>query len=126
MSVEAELAVHRAFRICKGVETMSKLDELRKQREELEAQIKAAEEEEQREHENAVLQKIDAITPEMKEAILSIMKHDRTSCSDDNPCNGYSYIDGRYRCRKCMLMEILRGDHGGQFDFDLTVEISEV
>ena len=105
---------------------MAKLDDLRKQKEELEAQIKAVEEEEQRAKEKAVLDKIKAITPEKKEMILGLMEHDRTSCSDENPCNGYSYYNNRYRCRKCMLMEILNGEHGGRFDFDIVVEIGEV
>lgn len=105
---------------------MAKLDDLRKQKEELEAQIKAVEEEEQRAKEKAVLDKIKAITPEKKEMILGLMEHDRTSCSDENPCNGYSYYNDRYRCRKCMLMEILNGEHGGRFDFDIAVEIREV
>lgn len=105
---------------------MSKLDNLRKQKDELEAQIKAAEEEEQRAREKEVLDKIEAMTPEKKAMILTHMKHDRTSCSDENPCNGYSYYNNRYRCRKCMLMEILNEEHGGRFDFDIVVEIREV
>ena len=105
---------------------MSKLEDLKRQKEELEAQIKAVEEEEQRAKEKAVLDKIKAITPEKKEMILGLMEHDRTSCSDENPCNGYSYYNNRYRCRKCMLMEILNGEHGGRFDFDIVVEIGEV
>ena len=105
---------------------MAKLDDLTKQKEELEAQIKAVEEEEPRAKEKAVLDKIKAITPEKKEMILGLMEHDRTSCSDENPCNGYSYYNDRYRCRKCMLMEILNGEHGGRFDFDIAVEIREV
>ena len=105
---------------------MAKLEDLKRQKEELEAQIKAVEEEEQRAKEKAVLDKIKAITPEKKEMILGLMEHDRTSCSDENPCNGYSYYNDRYRCRKCMLMEILNGEHGGRFDFDIAVEIREV
>ena len=46
---------------------MSKLDNLRKQKDELEAQIKAAEEEEQRAREKEVLDKIEAMTPEKKQ-----------------------------------------------------------
>lgn len=105
---------------------MSKLEDLKRQKEELEAQIKAVEEEEQRAKEKAVLDKIKAMTPEKKAMILELMEHDRTSCSDENPCNGYSYYNNRYRCRKCMLMEILNGEHGGRFDFDIVVEIREV
>ncbi|MBQ2856612.1 MAG: hypothetical protein IJE78_05680 [Bacteroidaceae bacterium] len=42
--------------------------------------------------------------------ILRFMDHDRTSCSDEDPCNGlYTNCDGdpSYRCTKCALMEIL-------------------
>lgn len=38
--------------------------------------------------------------------------HSRTSCSDSNLDNGfYSYDDeGRYRCRRCALLQAARGD----------------
>lgn len=108
---------------------MGNLDELRKQLQEIEAQIKAAEaeDEERREREKEVIKKIDSLTPEQKENILSVINHDRTSCSDEHPRNGYySDCNGGYRCRKCMLIEILRGEHGGCFDFDFSVDINEV
>lgn len=105
---------------------MGKLEELRKQQQEIEAQIKAAEDEERRKREVAVIKKIEALTTTEKEVILSLMEHDRTSCSDEHPSNGYSYYGEKYRCRKCMLMEILNGEHGGRFDFDISVDINEV
>lgn len=105
---------------------MAKLDELKRQREEIEAQITKIEEDERRVRENKVIKKIENMTPEKKKILLSLVKHDRTSCSDEHPCNGYSYMTNKYRCRKCMLMEILNGEHGGVFDFDISVEISEV
>lgn len=112
---------------------MTKLEMLRKQQEELEIQIKAAEDEERRERQNAVIKKIESITPEGKEALLSLIEHENSSCSDDWPANGY-YISGygpdakkpRWDCKKCMLIQILDGRHGGRFDFDISVEIKKV
>lgn len=105
---------------------MGKLEALRKQQQEIEAQIKEEEDAERRKREETVIKKIEALTPTEKEMILSLMKHDRTSCSDEFPRNGYSDYGGKYRCRKCMLMEILNGEHGGRFDFDISVDINEV
>ena len=78
------------------------------------------------EMEAAVSMKITSLTSEQKTLLLSMLEHDRTSCSDENQCNGYSYSSKHWRCRKCMLMEILRGEHGGTFDFKITVDIHEV
>jgi len=41
-----------------------------------------------------------------KDVILSLLEHDRTSCSDDDPQNGLE-IDGPPRCAKCGLMDLL-------------------
>ena len=105
---------------------MTKLEELIKVRQELDAQIAAAEEDAQRQREAEVVKKINSITAEQREAIMRLTEHDRTSCSDQQPINGYSYMDRRWRCRKCMLMEILNGEHGGRFDFDIDIGIREV
>ncbi len=102
------------------------IDELRKAKEAIEAELREAEEKEQQRKEDAVIAKIDALTEEQKEFILSLMDHERTSCSDSDPCNGYSYTNERFRCRKCMLMEILNHGHGGCYDFKFTVDIDKV
>lgn len=41
------------------------------------------------------------------DAILSATKHTRTSCSDDNVCNGHTTPGrgGNVRCTKCALIE---------------------
>lgn len=106
---------------------MRNLDELRKRQQEIEAQIKEAEEEELREREKEVVKKIDSLTSEQKKNILSVIKHDRTSCSDEHPRNGFGTAsNGGFRCRKCALMEILNGEQGGFYDFDFNVDINEV
>ncbi len=102
---------------------MNNLEELKKQRLELDKQIKTAEEKERQQRGFRVIQKIENITDEDKRLLLSMMQHDRTSCSDEHPCNGYSYSNERFRCRKCMLMEILNGEHGGEFDFAIVADI---
>lgn len=51
---------------------------------------------------------------------LKAMQHDRTSCSDRNPCNGW---DGeRARCVKCHLMEILE-EEDDRFEVSLSADI---
>ena len=35
--------------------------------------------------------KINSITDDEIKTILKFTKHDRTSCSDDDPCNGFYY-----------------------------------
>lgn len=39
--------------------------------------------------------------------ISDMFEHERTSCSDENPCNGGQ----RPRCVKCRLIEIMKMDH---------------
>lgn len=102
---------------------MNSLEELRKQRLELDRQIKAAEEEERQQRQSKVLNRIEGMTDKEKRLLLSMIRHDRTSCSDDNPCNGYNHSDKWFRCRKCMLMEILNNEHGGEFDFAIVTDI---
>ncbi len=63
------------------------------------------------------------ILKQYKDIILPLIEHDRTSCSDEDPCNGYYFTDGRARCNKCHLIEILNGYHGNGFDVRLEVVI---
>lgn len=68
-----------------------------------------------------IYSKINSITDDEIKTILKFIKHDRSSCSDDDPCNGIYYTDDgkrTYRCRKCALMEILE-EKSGFFDFYL-------
>lgn len=100
--------------------SLKELEELRK-----EIDTKIAEEKEKiaQEKRDATTAKIDSFTEEQKEFLLSLIEHDRTSCSDTNVSNGlYSSRDGGWRCRKCMLIEVLNGEHGGEFDFSLVPE----
>ena len=104
---------------------------LLKQQEELEKKIADAEECELIKARKKVSEKIENMSEYEKEIILKYMKHGRSSCSDDNPINGFfrsMYDNDRegWRCDKCMLMEILNGEFGGRYDFRLSVEIFEV
>ena len=105
---------------------MSKLEELRNMRASIDGQIKKEEERVLREKEGSVLDKIHSLSDEQISTMLSFLQHSRSSCSDENPCNGLSYIAEEWRCEKCMLMEILRGSHGGRYDFRFDVDISKV
>lgn len=102
------------------------LEQLKADRDKIDQQIKMEEDRITAEKRSAVVNKIDALTDEEKENILSHMSHSCTSCSDEYPCNGYSAYSRTYRCSKCMMMEILNGEHGGNFDFELDVSIIEV
>lgn len=97
------------------------LDEQQKQ---LEEEIQKAEAEARTKAESAVENKLMSMSATEKLWLLSHLMHDRSSCSDENPCNGYSYANNRWYCRKCMLMQMLDGDHGGKFDFDIDVTIN--
>ena len=99
---------------------------LQQKKTEFEKQYKQERETLLKDMEDAVSMKIRSLTEEQRMLLLSMMEHDRTSCSDEDQCNGYFYSNEHWRCRKCMLMEILRGEHGGTFDFKITVDIHKV
>ena len=68
---------------------------------------------------------------ENKDVILPLLEHSRTSCSDENPCNGYEYSSGYARCNKCWLMEILDDEwydenDGENIDFDIEFSVDFV
>ena len=69
---------------------------------------------------------------ENKDVILPLLEHSRTSCSDENPCNGcYDYNNGYARCNKCWLMEILDDEwydenDGENIDFDIDFSVDFV
>lgn len=100
------------------------LQEMREQRKRLDAEIAQAEKEELAKKQKAVEDKIASYSDEEKAFMLKLIEHTRTSCDDENPWNGWD--GGKFRCNKCMLMEILNGQHGGEFDFSFDVYISRV
>ena len=61
------------------------------------------------------------IIKKYKDVILSLIEHERSSCSDENHCNGYGSRDSGARCNKCHLIEILEGWYGNRFDVKLDV-----
>lgn len=56
-----------------------------------------------------------------KGVLLSLMEHGRTSCSDENPVNGYFNEHGVPRCNKCALIKLESYSLG---DVEITVDIS--
>ena len=99
-------------------------EDLRAQKKALEAKIAEAEKRELEAAQKKVEEKINSFSDEEKQFLLSLINHDRSSCDDDNIWNGW---DGeRFRCSKCMLIEILNGQHGGEFDFSISVDIHRV
>lgn len=111
---------------------MNREEELdRKERELYEAINKIREEKEEikqhkiNEKKKEIEEKIEFIK-ENKDIILPLIKHDRSSCSDEHPCNGYSSYNNDCRCRKCFLMEILDGDWGNEYDINLDVSFIPV
>lgn len=55
--------------------------------------------------------------------LLKGLKHDRSSCSDENPCNGYSTLTGSAGCRKCHFIEIMQDHEIGEHFFEVELEI---
>ena len=101
-------------------ETVAQRDAYAKEAEELKQQFLAAKQRD-------VLDRILNMSEEEKRYIIAHTEHSRSTCSDSNPCNGlFSASNGGYRCPKCMLMEILDGEHGGKYDFQLHFDIYEV
>ena len=64
--------------------------------------------------------------------ILPLLHHARTSCSDDHVANGIHTEEEngkmvyRYRCPKCAVIEILRGDWGKGLKIKLGAEIEPI
>lgn len=104
-------------------ETISERDRMIKEAEKLKVELLAAKQAE-------VEKKISNMSDEEKAYIIAHTEHTCSSCSDENPCNGYhemSYTrSAGFRCHKCMLMEILNGQHGGEYDFHLSFDIVKV
>ena len=63
-----------------------------------------------------------------EEYLLQCMQHDRTSCSDEQPGNAYFDSAGNYkiRCRKCAFIQLLNGELGNNFDFNISVDVFPV
>jgi hypothetical protein len=56
--------------------------------------------------------------------ILSLIEHNRTSCSDTNVCNGYGSADYGARCNKCHLIEIMNEHSYGVHNFEVSIEVN--
>jgi len=63
---------------------------------------------------------------ENKYFILALFEHGRTSCSDENPSNGYYEPQGYARCNKCQLIEILNNDFNNEFEVTFQINISKI
>jgi hypothetical protein len=66
------------------------------------------------------------ILREHKGLILNLIEHDRTSCSDENPSNGYGSASYGARCEKCHLIEILNEDYNNDFSVSFGVSIKKI
>jgi hypothetical protein len=112
---------------------MASLEELRERKRQLAAEQQALDKEYAKAYEEelytaraAVEKKIEEMTDEEKESILSKLEHTRSSCVEGFSQNGYSHYREHWDCPKCMMMEILNGEHCGRFDFKISVDIFEV
>lgn len=108
------------------IELREKQRKMAEEQKQLEKEIKKAEEEELYKARAAVERKIENMADEEKTYILSKLEHTRNSCIEGFTQNGYSWSREHWDCPKCMLMEIFNGEHGGRFDFELSVDIFEV
>lgn len=64
-----------------------------------------------------------------KDFILSeiLPKHDRSSCNDDNVCNGLDTADYGYRCTRCTLLELLEDEwRDGDYEVSFNVTIEKI
>ena len=64
-----------------------------------------------------------------KDALLDIVDHSRTSCSDAKVSNGF--FTGEYgpRCTRCALLELRRSDasiYAEEFDVEVTVSFRKI
>lgn len=100
--------------------------ELAKQQADLDKQIRTMEEQELIALQNENWEKIEKMTDEEKEYILSLVEHERSSCTGHCSYNGWSEERHRFYCKKCMLEEIFSGEHYGRFKFSLDVVIEEI
>lgn len=112
---------------------MANLADLREQRRKMEEERKKLDKEIERAETEAlyaardkVNQKIESMTDEEKEQILSMLEHEHPSCGRGYCENGYDSYRKHWNCRKCMMQEIFNGEHYGNFDFKFTVDIFEV
>jgi hypothetical protein len=55
-----------------------------------------------------------------REALLELMPHERTSCSDSNPVNGLESAEYGPRCSRCALLELSEVD-ADYFEFELSL-----
>lgn len=60
-----------------------------------------------------------------RDALLPLIPHGRTSCSDDNIRNGLGSAEYGARCTRCALLELTEFD-AENYDFDLTLTFSPV
>lgn len=102
---------------------MSKVRELEAEIAKLQKELMVEKEKEREEKIRKNVEKINAITPEQKEFLLSHIKHMGANCSDEHPCNGI--LGGEVHCPKCALIEILNGLYD-DFDFSLEVRIHQI
>lgn len=104
----------------KEQELLKELDLINKEKEEIkEEQLNIKKQE--------VAKKIEYLRKH-KDVILPLFEHSRTTCSDENVCNGYCRSDGYARCNKCFLIEILDDTYcydDGDFDVDLDLTITK-
>lgn len=58
-----------------------------------------------------------------KDALLELLEHDRTSCSDKDPQNGFD--SGKHpRCSKCALMELLeQAEYNTECEWEIQLSV---
>lgn len=84
--------------MAKKDELIARRNELKLQADTIAAELQAIERAEFDEQRDKVIK--------AKEAILPLIEHGRTSCSDDCVCNGFSESIQNARCAKCALIDL--------------------
>ena len=101
---------------------MKTKEELLKQREQIDAELKQIQESEDINKRKENLDRIMYIQDHF-EIFMKAMEHDRASCNDFNPCNGIGSASfGGWRCDKCALIDIIE-ERNDDYEVNIGVTI---
>ena len=109
------------------------IDEINKERAKLQEKLKKLDTEEEkikeveRQDKRKQTQKLVNLMREHKDLVLAMFpKHSRTSCSDEDVCNGFYSCEGHYRCKRCAILEILDGDDLTGIEVSFGIDFHEI
>lgn len=110
------------------------IEEINKERAKLQEKLKKLNVEEEkikeveRQDKRKQTQKLVNLMRGHKDLFLAMFpEHSRTSCSDENVCNGfYGCTSTQYRCKRCAILEILDGDDLTGIEVSFNIDFREI